>query len=53
MLQEKVTTSVLIKQWEATKLIEQALRQRMTGSIVLHVKEGRIMEVQKTEVTKV
>ena len=43
----------LAQQERPVQLIDQALRSGMTGQIVLHVKEGRIMEVQRTEVIKV
>ena len=38
---------------KAGDLIVAALAAKMTGQIVLHIKEGRIMEVQRTEVIKV
>ena len=43
----------LMQQQRPAALIDQALKSGMTGQIVLHIKEGRIMEVQRTEVIKV
>jgi len=45
--------SLLVQQEQPMQLIEAALRSGMTGQIVLHVKEGRIMEVDKTEKVRV
>jgi len=45
--------SPLMQQERPMQLIDQALRSGMTGQIVLHVKEGRIMEVDKTEKVRV
>ena len=43
----------LLEQTKPVELIDAALRRGLTGHILLNCKEGRIMEVQRTEVIRV
>ena len=45
--------TTLAEQPRPMELINQALKAGITGQIILHVKQGRVMEVQRTEVIKV